>query len=214
MKRGVASGTLLIVAAVAGMFVMLHHPAGHDLLQSGNFARMAGLNRFLHGLAIASIPVTFLGLMGLWRRLAPSDLAVAALVVWGFSGIAILVAAAAGGFLATDIMQQINGREAGMKETYNALAEYTHSLNQAFAAVNVVASSFSLLLWAFAIEKTRRLSRWAGLFGLVVAGATLLAFFSGKLRLNVAGYGMVIFAQAAWMIWIGILLCLEPKRPA
>jgi hypothetical protein len=214
MKRDVAAGTLLIVSAVAGMFVMLHHPVGHDLLESGSFSRMAGLNRFLHGLAIASVPMTFLGLMGLWRRLAPSELATAALVVWGFGGVAIVIAAAASGFVATDTMQWINEAEAASKPMFHALGDYTHSLNQAFAKVNVVASSVSLLLWAFAIEKSKRFNRAVGLFGLVVGGALLLAFFGGRLKLNVAGFGIVIFAQSAWLIWVGILLVRAPKPTA
>jgi hypothetical protein len=214
MKRDVGAGTLLIVAAAAGMFVMLHHPIGHDILESGDFTRMAGLNRFLHGLAIASVPMTFLGLMGLWRRLAPSELATAALVVWGFGGIAILIAAAASGFVATDTMQWMNETEAGSKAMNHALGDYTHSLNQAFSKVNVVASSASLLLWAFAIEKTKRFNKAAGLFGLVVGGALLFAFFGGRLKLNVAGFGIVVFAQSAWLIWVGILLARAPKQTA
>lgn len=214
MKRDVAAGTLLIAAAVAGMLVMLHHPVGHDLVESGGFERMAALNRFLHGLAIASVPMTFLGLMGLWRRLAPSDLATAALVMWGFGGLAIVIAAAASGFVATDTMQWRNEAAAGSKEMYHALGDYTHSLNQAFAKVNVVASSASLLLWALAIETTKRFNRAAGLFGLVVGGTLLVAFFGGRLKLNLVGFGIVVFAQSAWLIWVAVLLLRPPKPTA
>jgi hypothetical protein len=211
MKRDVVSGVLLIVASLLGMLVMLHHPVGHDILEGGNFERMAGLNQLLHGIAIASIPMTFLGLMGMWRRLAPSDLATAGLVVWAFGGLAVLIAAAASGFVATDVMKEMNGAEGAMRDTYRLFADYTHSWNQAFAKVDVVATSVALLLFAFSIEKTKRFNRLVGLLGLVIGGATLLAFFGGKLKLNVIGFGFVIFAQAAWLIAVAAVLMREPK---
>ena len=38
-------------------------------------------------------------------------------------------------------------------------------------------------------------------------GALLLAgFFAGHLRVDVHGFGIVTFAQSAWLLWVGALL--------
>jgi hypothetical protein len=36
---------------------------------------------------------------------------------------------------------------------------------------------------------------------------SLAAFFGGHLRLNIHGFGLFIFAQSAWAILVGALLC-------
>lgn len=77
MKRDVKSGILVIVGAATGMVVMSLHPTAHSLTQSGAFSRQALLNGLVHGLALAAVPVLFLGLLGLTRRLGWSELGVA-----------------------------------------------------------------------------------------------------------------------------------------
>jgi heme/copper-type cytochrome/quinol oxidase subunit 1 len=83
MKRDAPSGILLIAGAVTGVLVMAVHPTAHSLLEPGAFSRQAHLIGTVHGLALASVPILFLGLLGLTRRLGWSQLAVAALqAIW------------------------------------------------------------------------------------------------------------------------------------
>jgi len=207
MKRDVPSGILLIVGAVTGLVVMTHHPTARTLLEPGAFAHQARLNGLVHGLALASVPVLFLGLLGLTRRLGWSDLGVAALVVYGFATVAVTSAAVASGFVATEVIGRMAEAEGSARDLDHALMEYTGMLNQGFAKVDVVASSVALLLWSAAILKSRVMPRVVGHVGVIVGGAVLLAFFAGHLRLNVHGFGIVVFLQAVWLIWIGVLLC-------
>lgn len=207
MKRDVSSGILLIVGALAGMLVMSLHPTAHDLLEPGGFARQAHLNAMVHGLALAAVPALFLGLLGLTRRLAWPELGVAALVAYGFGGVAVATAAVASGFVATEVIERMLAAEAGSRDIHRALLAYTGIVNQAFAKVHVVATSVALLLWSAAILKTRLMPRIVGHAGAVVGGAVLLAFFGGHLRLNVHGFGIVVALQAVWLIWVGVLLC-------
>jgi hypothetical protein len=65
----------------------------------------------------------------------------------------------------------------------------------------------AFLLWSAAVLKSRLLPRAVGLAGVVVGVAVLIAFLVGHLRLNVHGFGIVIVLQAAWLIWVGVLLC-------
>lgn len=210
MKRDAASGTLLIAGAAAGVVVMGLHPTAHGLMNPESGPHLTQVNAMVHGLALAAVPAVFLGLLGLWRRLGSSDLATAALVAYGWASVAVLSAAVASGFVAPGVIASIGGADG--PNVPDALLSYTRLLNQGFAKVNVVASCVAILLFAAAILRDGRLSRAAGVAGAVVSAAILLLFLVGHLRLDVHGYGIVVFAQSAWLIWVGILLCREAGK--
>ena len=197
MKRDVVSGTLLIVGSAGGVVVMALHPTAHGLMNPESGPHLTQVNAMVHGLALAAVPAVVLGLLGLRRRLGPSDLATAGLVAYGWASVAVLSAAVASGFVAPGVIAD------------EAFLSYTRLLNQGFAKVNVVASCVAILLFAWAILRKRSLSRVAGIVGAAVAAVILLLFLVGHLRLDVHGFGIVTFAQSAWLIWIGILLCRE-----
>lgn len=197
MKRDTVNGTLLIASSLSFVLVMMHHPTGHGIAAGGG--HMAHVNVLVHSLALAMTPVMFLGLLGAARRLAPSELAVAAMVGFGFGAVAVMGAAMASGFVATDVMLgKIGGDE-------HALMEYTHAWNQAFARVYVVADSIAIVLLSLAILRTGRIGRLAGVLGLLV-GAGILAALTFGVALDVQGFGMMTFARAAWMIVLGVML--------
>ena len=213
MKRDTRSGILLIAGTVAGVAVMAFHPTAHGLLTGPGAAWQAGVNVFVHGLAIAAAPVVFLGLLGLTRRLEFSDTAVAALVTWGVGAVAVISAAVASGFVATAVVKHLSDAPGGTSELSHAFLDYTGFLNQAYAKVYVAATSAAILLWSAAILAGRRLSRGAGFAGLIAGAALLLGIFSGHVGLDVHGFGIVILAEALWLVWVGILLCGNDESP-
>jgi len=215
VKRDWFSGTLLIVGSLAGMVVMTLHPTGRTMITPENFPRQAFLNVTVHGIALAALPSLFVGLVGLSRRLGPSDLTIAALVAYGFGAVALMSAAVASGFVATPVVERLLMVQAESRGVYQALLTYTGLLNQGFAKVSVVASSVAVLLWSAAIWRSGRIVRAAGVAGALVGAGVLLAFLSGQLRLDVHGFGMVTFAQSIWLIWLGVLLCwVQGASPA
>ena len=207
MQRDVGSGTILIAGSLASVLVMSLHPTSHDLLDPQRSQGQAHLNVLVHSLALAATPALFMGLLGLWCRLGAPGLATAAIVAFGFGGVAILSAAVASGFVATEVFARLREGEGHSRELYHVLAAYTGMLNQGYAKVSVVAWSVAILLFSVAILRSRQMSRAAGIGGIIVGAGVLLVFLSGHVRLNVHGYGMVVFAQSAWLVWIGILLC-------
>ena len=205
-NRDRTAGILLIAGSLAGVLVMAMHPTGHSMMEPGAFARQAHVNTFVHGLAIASLPALFLGLLALARRLRWTDAAIAGLVVFGFGLIAVASAAIASGFVATEVVQEMLGSSGAARDTYDVLLEYTHMLNQGYAKVNVMASSAGMLLFSIAILRTRLLPRALGIVGTIVGSLVMVLFLAGHLRLNIHGYGMVILLQAIWLVWTGIAL--------
>lgn len=207
-QREPSAGLLLIVGSLAMLLVMAFHPTAHDLAeQSGGFAREAHVNAVVHGLALAIMPAMFLGLLGLSRRLGHPDLSIAALVTFGFGIAAVTISAVASGFIAPAAMARALGAEGESRELYRALTWYSGAINQGFTKVYVAAAAVAILLWSAAMLRTGRLSRAAGVFGVLVGAGLLLVLLSGHLRLDVHGFGAVVLAQSAWLVWVGILLC-------
>lgn len=207
VQRDVIGGSLIIAGALIGIVVVSLHPTGHDLLNAESFAGMARRNMAVHATALATVPMLFLGLVTLTRRLGPSDLATAALVVYGLSGITIVMAAIASGFIATGVFERILEADAATSTVYQALGVYTGLINQGFARVSVVASSAAIGLWSAAILATGRMPRAVGVAGALIGAGLIIAVVSGHLSLGLHGFAIVTVAQVVWLVWIGILLC-------
>lgn len=214
MRRDAVSGTLIILGCLLELLVMGLHPTGHDPVNVDTFSRFARMNVLVHSGALIAVPILFLGLLGLSRRLGLSDFTIAALVVHAFGSFAVLVAAVASGYVATSVIGELFKVEAGARPIYHALMEYTHMWNQAFARVFVVASAASILLWSTAIVTGRRLAIWLGIFGGVIGVAILVPALSGHLHLDTHGFGIVVLLQSLWLILVGITMFRGEAAPA
>lgn len=175
MRRETAGGVLLILVPVLMVLIMLMHPTGQDL--GDTFAQAAAVNRLVHGTAIVAVPLIFLGLLSLSRRLGHSDIAVAGLVAYGLAVVAWLSAGVgvASGVVQAELFGAMREAES---TTLRTLSHFTYAFNQSFAAVGVVASA--------------------------VAIGLLLAQASGYISLDVGGFGAVILVQSAWFVGSGI----------
>jgi hypothetical protein len=206
VKRDIVSGSSLIAGSLAGVLVMTFHPTAHDLLTAADLPRVVQRTALIHAIALASVPVLFLGLLGLSCRLGLSALTTAALVAYGVGGVAVISAAVADGFVAPPMFARFIAAQGEARGVYEALLVFTRLVNQGFAKVDVVASAAAILLWSAALW-TSGASRAAGVAGAVVAVGVLLAFFTGAVRLDAHGFGFVTFVQSGWLLWLGLLLC-------
>jgi hypothetical protein len=204
-------GTLLITAAVAGLVVMMHHPTARSVLTAGDPAAAARMNRFLHGLAIAAMPVQLIGLMGLGRRLRSPLLHRAALTVQAFGLVAGMGAAVASGFVATQLLE--GTLAAGPSAQLDQLLRYTGFWNQGLAAVYVAATAVSILLWSVAILRGRGLPQASGAFGLLVGAGVLLWQSIGRQHLGLPQFGAIVLAEAVWLVWVGVAILRVEARP-
>jgi hypothetical protein len=84
--------------------------------------------------------------------------------------------------------------------------DYNFDLNQGFSSVYVAAWCLAIILWSITILKTRRFAAGLGIYGVIMGLGIISALFSGKLALDVHGFGLVSFAQSVWFIIAGILL--------
>lgn len=205
MTRDAMYGGALVAGALAGMTTMLLHPTGSQLI--ADVQHVAPLGLAVHALALAALPVSFFGAIGLTRALGgEGDAALAALVAYAMASVAVMIAAVASGLLAPNLAGQMVASSGAEHDLAAAFFHYTGSVNQAFAKVYVVAASTAILLWSFAILAHGRLARGAGIYGALVGILALLALAIGHLRLDVHGFGAVVLSQGVWFIAIGILL--------
>ena len=213
MKGDAIYGVALIAGALMGMVTMVLHPTGNQLL--ADVQHVAPLGAAVHALALSALPVSFFGAIGLSRVLGTSgNAALAALVAYGMAQIAVMTAAVASGLLAPALAGQLVSTTGAEHDVAAALFHYTGAINQAFARVFAIASSAAILLWSAAILAHGRLSRAAGVLGVIVGALALFAVVIGHLRLDVHGFGAVVLCQGIWMITVGVLLARSPRSPA
>lgn len=207
MQRDLTSGILLLAGSLVLIIIIVLHPTAHGMMAAEDFPAQSYLNAIVHGSALTAVPVLFLGLLGLSRRIGYSHLVLAAIVAYGFAVVAVLGAGLASGFVAPHVMARALDSGQGSGDLYQVLLFYTGLWNQAFAKVHVAASSVAIVLWSAAILRTRSLPRPLGIVGIVIGTALTLGLLAGHLRLNVHGVLAVVAAQGIWTIWAGILLC-------
>ncbi|HEV3375068.1 MAG TPA: hypothetical protein VG051_05140 [Candidatus Acidoferrum sp.] len=206
------SGVALIAGSAGMIITMILHPTGK--VGPEGIDAMVRMLVGVHALALASMPVVFLGAWGLSRRVASADrLAMMALVLYAFATVAVMNAAVFDGLVAPNLIRQIvfthDTATAGTSEGWRLAFNYNSQLNQAFARVYAVASSMAILLWSVVIVRDRALARGVGIYGCVLGAITVAGVFSGRLNPDVHGFGLIIFGQALWFILSGASLCRD-----
>ena len=209
MRRETLGGWGLIAGSAMTLATMALHPTGHDIARAPG--TQGPLSLAVHVLALLGMPLVLYGTYALTRRLAPfGALAELALVFQAVAAVATIMAVVASGFLATDLAVRLAALEGDARATAAALLHYTGSVNQAFARVLVACSSIAIGLWSAEMLRTRAFGRGTGIFGASLAAVTLVALFSGRLRLDVHGFGAVVLAQSVWLVLVGVRLLRTP----
>jgi hypothetical protein len=198
------SGLALIVGSAGMIITMSLHPSGH--IAAAQMEPMIRMLIFVHALALACVPVLFLGAWGLSRRMAaPDRLAIMGLVVYSFALLAVMNAAVADGLVTPNVLRQIvasAGTPAAI-DAWRMMSKFNFFMNQAYAQVFVAGASVAILLWSVAIIRGKALGRGLGIYGCILGVATLAALFSGYLNLDVHGFGAVVLGQAVWFVIAG-----------
>jgi hypothetical protein len=213
MSNDRLSGLALIAGSVGMIITMALHPSGH--IPAADIEPMIRKIIAVHGLALACLPVLFLGTWGLSRRIAGENhLALIGVVIYAFGLFAIMNAGVANGLVFPVLLRRI-GDSAGSPQAidgWRMIARYNFYVNQAYAQVFVAASSVAIFLWSASIWRSRKLLRGLGIYGCLLGPVTLGALFSGHLNLDVHGFGIVVLGQAIWFIVAGKLLWGSQKQ--
>jgi heme A synthase len=203
------SAIALIAASIGGMLTMAIHPVADSFpLTPETVARLAVTSAIAHSLAIVSFVALFLGACGLSRRLAaPDRLAFAAVVVFAFGCVAILIATSVSGFIVPDIMRHMVRDVPANAQQWKIAIISIFEINQAFARIYSVAASFAIILWSASSLRSgdgqKSLGRGLAIYGCIVCPLIIIGIASGLLHLDVHGMGLVVLVQAIWFILAG-----------
>ena len=204
------AGIALIAGSLGGILTMHIHPTGGGTMTAEQAARLSWTSAAAHSLALISVLFLFLGACGLARRLAGADrISFAAIVIYGFSCVAIMIAAAVSGFIVPSLVIDMLRDVPEHAREWPIVIKSIFQINQGFARIFSVGASLAILLWSLSVLRNKRLSTWVAIYGCVVAPVIIIAIAIGHWRLDVRGMAVVVFGQAIWFIAAGSQLCSQ-----
>lgn len=202
----------LIAGSVGGMLTMAVHPTAGGPLTPADVQRLSVVSAVAHSLALVSVLLLFLGACGVYRWLAADDrLSLAALVTYGFSCVAIMIAAAVSGYIVPAMLQRMVRDVPEAAHTWQIVTASIFEINQAFSRIYSVGSAIAIFLWSVSGWRSGRLAKGVAVYGCVSAVATAIAIGSGHLRLNVHGMAAVMLAEVIWFVLVGAQLMSTPE---
>jgi hypothetical protein len=209
MKHTKIYGIALIIGALGGIVTMALHPTGHDILQNPEeiSRRYEMLAVAVHTLAIISVPIMFWGFFGFSQRIGwEKPTIILAQIAFGFGSLSVTAAAVINGLATPTLMRQIYNADEPTKKLLNQIVWNNWLLNQAFSKVYVVATAAALIIWSYHLWKKGLLAQITAVIGFIIGVVSLLGIFSGHLKLDVHGFGLVMFGQAVWIILVAIFM--------
>ena len=205
-------GIALTGCAVVALFAMAHHPTtgGGDFTTfARNAERVAALNQTVHGTMIVVVAVLTWVLIALaMRRGFAHSLVMLGLVAWTIGAAGMIVAPAFNGFVIVDIAR----RALASPETSDMLRVAMQPLASAVRVIEVIGAigmSTAVFLWSADLTQATGVVRWAGVLGVLVGAAPIIALATGAVRLNVVGMTLVLTAWAVWFLAVGALMILR-----
>ena len=203
------AGVAMIVFTLLILLTMIIHPAG------GNFQRLlqlVPLTMGAHALAIVALPFAAVGFWGLTRRIGADNLLSVSAFAFAVLGlIAAVMAATTNGLVVPLFIRQYKDASADMVNTLKPLLTYMHTVNLAFDFIYTGAFSLAILLWSIAILSTRRLARWIGGLGIVVAIASAGVVGLGISPGSLYGFHLFVMGLVSWTIAVGVTMMHQPN---
>ncbi len=201
-----------LLAASAGLILTLSlHPSGR--ITPAEVDQMVRKLVAVHSLGLVTLPVMFLGTLGVARVLtAPNRLGVVGLVFYGFGAVAMLCGVVADGLVTPNLLRQLVAASPGTNtsDVWRAVFRYNDYLDMALVEVSLVASAVAIGAWSVGILRGSVLPRELGVYGLILAMIGPVAVFAGLLKSEHV-LGMVVLSQCSWFVILGVLLWRLPK---
>ena len=208
----------IIAGSLGGMLTMAIHPQGAAGLTPDQANHLATMSAIAHSIAMVSFLLLFLGACGLTCRLTSIDstaidksrLPFAALVTFGFSCFAILIATTVSGFIVPSILRHMVYDAPATQPEYRLIISAIFQFNQAFSKIYSVGASAAIALWSLAAIRYGGLSRGLATYGCIVSPLIVLGILVGHLRLDIHGMAVIVLAHATW--WIIAAIQLTSKQ--
>jgi hypothetical protein len=202
MKKFNIYAIALILGSIGGILTMIAHPVGVDVAPTNeNASHAIQLGIMVHALAVASVMIQYFGLLGFCRNLGlERPIVSAALVIYGFSAVAVMCAAVLDGFGATALAKDALSADEPTRKLLSLLSHYNYYVNQGFAKIFLVGSSVAVIIWSGLLLKLGGFAKIIGVLGCAISSICLILFVAGHLQTDRHGFGLFFFAQSVWMV--------------
>lgn len=196
------------IALLAGSFLMIAtmilHPAGGDIQHLIKIQRIIIVS---HALAILSIPFSFVGFLGLTRKLGTENFfSLTAFCCMGFALVATMGAAATNGLALPFFLQGYQEASPKTLATVKIMVRYNFALNHAFDYILLGALLLAILLWSIAALLTRKLHSWIGYLGLGLTLVAGIALTAGYDFVSLYGFRIFVLGSMLWIGWVGVAM--------
>jgi hypothetical protein len=205
------SGIALTAGSLGLIITMAMHPIPTASLPAEQMVHLMRLSGIAHSIAMVSALLLFLGACGLTRSILAADgMAFAALVIFGFACVAVLIATAVSGFIVPGIMELMLRDAPANARQWQIVNAGIFQINQAFSRIYSVAASLAMILWSASALRNGGFGRGVAIYGCIGAPIVVIAIAIGHLRLDVHGMAAVVLVQAVWFILVGSQLRARP----
>ena len=207
MKDNRLGAIALLAGALIGIIVLASHPGGAHRVNPEQVQSLIVMIVGVHALAIASLPILFLGAL-VFSREAVSNLrlGIIALVIFGFASVATMGAATMSGLVVPAALRHLVTHDAAA-EQWHLLLSYTHTINQGFAQIGAVGFCVAIIIWSIALIRRRALNLVLGIYGILLGIAVIVALVSGVAELELhGGFEFITLGQSIWFILAAVLL--------
>jgi len=209
-ERATLPGALLAASSLLAVALMAHHPSvsSHSMDAAlAEMAQKAPLAKLVHGGLIALMGVQTFALVELSTRLGWHRPAVRGAVLAYVAGtLAMVGAALISGFILPNIALRFEGALGDAAEPLRYIVTASSLANRSLATFGAVAMSTGIALWSSVLARGARGAQLVAALGFLVGIVPAVALLLGALRLEVAGMTLVVVAQAAWNIAVGVAL--------
>lgn len=190
-----------ILGCVAVLITMALHPTGSEAIADGGHGTVLLRAALVHALAIGALPLLLCGMAALSWRLRPNGLSAGlGLASFTLAAIAIMVAAAASGFIGPVLIGALPADGPTRDVLLNQL-HYTGVVNQAFAKIYVGLTALAFVSWCIAMRSDRAFGGMLRGYGVIAGVVPFVGVAVGHLRLDVRGFGIVVVLHTVWMAW-------------
>jgi hypothetical protein len=203
-RSGKNAGIALLVGSFLMTATMILHPAGGDLQHLIKIQRIIMAS---HALAILSLPFSFVGFLGLTRKLGTENFfSFMAFSCMAFGLVAAMGAAATNGLALPLFLQHYQDASPETLATVKIIVRYNFSLNHAFDYILLGALLLSILFWSIAALLTRKLHPWIGYLGLGLTLTAGIALAVGYDFVSLYGFRLFVLGSVLWIGWVGVAM--------
>ncbi|MPR34860.1 hypothetical protein [Salmonirosea aquatica] len=196
------------IALLAGSFLMIAtmilHPAGGDLKHLIKIQKIIIVS---HSLALLSIPFSFVGFLGLTRRLGTEHfLSLTAFSVMSFGLVAALGAAATNGLALPFFLQDYQEASPETLATVKIMVRYNFALNHAFDYILLGAMWLAILFWSVTALLTSKLHQAIGYLGLSLTLVAGILITAGYDFVSLQGFRLFVLGSVVWIALVGVAM--------